>query len=77
MATRISSSGGSTGHGKAPPEARNEALLDARHLLREAVARDGHLLVRLEERVERVEELLLRARLADEELHVVDEEEVQ
>jgi hypothetical protein len=63
--------------GEAPAEARDEALLDAGHFLREAVAGDGDLLVRLEERVEGIEELFLRARLADEELHVVDEEEVE
>ena len=68
---------GFDGHGEAPAEAGDEAILDSGHLLREAVAGDHDLLVRLEERVERVEELLLRARLADEELHVVDEEEVE
>ncbi len=62
---------------EAPAEARDQAILDPRHLAREAVARDGDLLVRLEERVERIEELFLGTRLADEELHVVDEEEVE
>jgi hypothetical protein len=44
---------------EAPAEARDQPLLDAGHLLREAVAGDRDLLVRLEERVERIEELFL------------------
>src|SRR5258706_4015880 len=62
---------------ESPAEARDQALFDAGHFLREAVAGDRYLLVRLEKRVERVEELLLRPRFSDEELHVVDQEEVE
>ena len=61
---------------EAPLEARDEALLHLVELLRVLVARDDDLLVGLVERVERVEELFLRLRLAGEKLDVVDEEQV-
>ncbi len=64
-------------HGQAPAEARDQALLDAGDLLRVGVAGDDDLLVRLDQRVEQVEELLLRAALAAEELDVVDEQQVE
>ena len=44
--------------------------------MRRAVAADDDLLLRVVERVERVEELGLRAFLAGEELDVVDEQHV-
>ena len=46
-------------------------------LLRIRVAGDDDLLVRLDQRVEEVEELLLRAALAAEELDVVDQQQVE
>ena len=63
--------------GQAPAEARDQALLDAGDLLRVRVAGDDDLLVRLDQRVEEVEELLLRAALAAEELDVVDQQQVE
>src|SRR5207244_4157503 len=65
------------GDGESPAESRDEPLLDSGHLLGKAIARDRHLLVRLEKRIEGVEELLLGAGLADEELDVVDEEQIE
>ena len=56
IATRISSSGGSSADREAPAEARDQALLDAGDLLRIGVAGDDDLLVRLDQRVEQVEE---------------------
>ena len=53
------------------------ALFDPGHFLGKAVARDRNLLVRLEQRIERIEEFFLGSRLADEELDVVDEEKVE
>ena len=46
-------------------------------LLRIGVAGDDDLLVRLDQRVEQVEELFLRAVLAAEELDVVDQQQVE
>ena len=63
--------------GEPPAEARDEALLDPGDLLRIGVAGDDDLLVRFDEGVEKVEELLLRAVLAAEELYVVDQQEVE
>ena len=63
------------GH-EAPLEARHEALLHLVELLGVLVARDDDLLARLMKRVERVEKLFLRLRLAGEEMDVVDEEQV-
>ena len=63
--------------GEAPAEARDQALLHPRDLLRVGVAGDDDLLVRLDQRVEEVEELFLRAVLAVEELDVVDQQQVE
>src|SRR6185437_14475860 len=63
------------GH-EAPLEAADEALLHLVELLRVLVAGDDDLLAALVERVERVEELLLRLRLAGQEVDVVDEQQV-
>ena len=52
-------------HREPPAEARDQALLDAGDLLGIGVAGDDDLLVRLDQRVEGVEELLLRAPLAE------------
>ena len=57
-------------------EARDQPLLEARDVLRRLVGGDHDLLVRVAQRVERVEELLLRALLAGEELDVVHEQHV-
>ena len=62
---------------EAPAEARNEALLDAGDLLGVRVAGDHDLLVRLDQRVEQIEELFLRPALAAEELDIVDEQQVE
>src|SRR3990172_2601096 len=63
--------------GDEPPlEARAEALLDLWDLLGRAVAGDDDLLARVVEVVEGVEELLLGALLAGDELDVVDQQEV-
>src|SRR2546425_3080071 len=61
---------------QAPLEARAQALLDLRDVLRGGVARDDDLLPRFVEIVERVEELLLGPLLARDELDVVDQEEI-
>src|SRR6478609_4263609 len=57
-------------------EARAHPVLEARQLARRQVAGDDDLLVRVVQRVEGVEELLLRLQLALGELDVVDEEHV-
>src|SRR5689334_16340245 len=62
--------------GEAPVEARNEARFEAVEFGRRAVAGEDDLLVAVEERVEGVEEFLLRTLAATEELDVVDEEHV-
>src|SRR4030095_1682267 len=62
---------------QAPAEARDQPLFHPGDLLGIGIAGDDDLLVRLDERVERVEELLLRAALVGEELDVVDEQEVE
>ena len=64
-------------HRETPAEARDQALLHAGDLLGVGVAGDDDLLVRLDQRVERVEELLLGAALVREELDVVDEQEIE
>jgi hypothetical protein len=76
MATRVSSSGAwmSATRPHVKRETRRSSIL--LELLRVLVARDDDLLARLMERVEGVEELFLRLRLAREKLDVVDEEQV-
>ena len=76
IAIRVSSVGGLDVRDQPPLEARREPLLERGDLLRRPVARDDDLLVRVVQRVERVEELLLRALLAGEKMDVVDEENV-
>ena len=61
---------------QAPLEARAQTLFEPRNLVRRAVAGEDDLLLRVVERVEGVEELVLRAFLAGEELDVVDEQDV-
>ena len=53
-----------------------DAVLDAGNLGRRAVGRNDDLLVLIDERVERVEELLLRRVLPGDELHVIDHQHV-
>jgi hypothetical protein len=60
-----------------PAEARLQPLLEAVDLLRIAIAGQDHLLLALEQRVEGMEELLLRALLAREELNVVDQQRIE
>jgi hypothetical protein len=72
MATRFELGCLNVGH-QAPLEAGHEPLLHLVELLGIFVARDDDLLARLVERVERVEELLLRLGLAGQEVNVVDE----
>ena len=62
------------GHGKAPSEARDQALFHARDFLRVGVAGDDDLFARLHQRVERVEKLLLGAPLVGKKLDVVDQQ---
>ncbi len=73
---RVSRSGGCTSVMRPPLEARAQPVLEAVQLLGRDVGGDHHLLVRVVERVEGVEELLHRLFLALEELDVVDEEHV-
>ena len=61
---------------EAPLEARAEAVFDVAELLGGAVGGEDDLLRFLVEGVEGVEELFLHALLAGEELHVVDEQDV-
>ena len=61
---------------QAPFEAGVQAFLDGGDLARGAVGADDDLLLRVVERVEDVEELLLGAVLAGDELDVVDEQDV-
>ena len=61
---------------QAPLEARAQPLLEGRDFVRRGVAADDDLLGRVEERVEGVEELGLRALLAADELDVVDQQHV-
>ncbi len=63
--------------GKPPAEARDQALLDPGDLLGIRVAGDHHLLMRFDQSIEQIEELLLRARLVAEELDIVDEQEIE
>ena len=72
---RLQVGGGEVGD-QAPLEAAAQALLERRDLLRRPVRREDDLLAVLVDRVERVEELLLRPLLVGDELDVVDEEEV-
>ena len=65
------------GDGEPPAEARDQALFHPGDLLRIGVAGDDDLLVRFDQRIERVEELLLRASLIGEKLDVVDEQKVE
>jgi hypothetical protein len=62
--------------GQAPLEAGDEAGLELLDLAGAAVAGEDDLFAGLEEVVEGVEELLLDALLAGEELHVVDQQHV-
>ena len=64
-------------HRQPPAEARLEALLEPLDFLRVAVAGEDHLVLALEQLVEGVEELFLRALLAGEELDVVDQQRIE
>ena len=61
---------------ESPLEARSEALFEPWNVMRRAVAAEDDLLLRVVEGVEGVEELVLRAFLAGDELDVVDEQDV-
>jgi hypothetical protein len=61
---------------ESPLEARAQAVFDVAELLGRTVAGDDDLLLLLVQRVEGVEELLLHALLAGQELYVVDEQHV-
>ena len=61
---------------QAPLEARAQTLFERGNLVRRTIAADDDLLLRVVQRVERVEELVLRAFLAGDELDVVDEQHV-
>ena len=64
-------------HRQAPAEARFEPLLQPIDLFRIAIAGQDHLVLALDQRVEGVEELLLRTLLAGEELDVIDQQRMQ
>jgi hypothetical protein len=74
MATRVGVGCLEIGHH--PRESGHEPFLERRWVGR-PVTREHDLPVRLVERIERVEELLLRALLAGQELDVVDQEHVR
>ena len=61
---------------QSPLEPRPQPLLERGNLVRRAVAAEDDLLLRVVQRVERVEELGLRALFAGEELNVVDQQHV-
>ena len=61
---------------QSPLEPRPQPLLERRNLVGRAVAAEHDLLLRIVERVERVEELGLRAFFAGEKLDVVDQQHV-
>ena len=63
-------------HRQAPGQARFQPRLQAFDFARVAVAGQDDLLLAVEQRVEGVEELLLRAVLAGEELDVVDQQRI-
>ena len=63
-------------HDEPALEARAQALLETGELARRAVARNDELLALGVERVEDVEQLFLRALLAGDELHVVEQQRV-
>ena len=63
--------------GQTPAEARDQPVFHSADFLRVGVAGDDHLLVRFDQRIEGVEELLLGAVLAAEELDVVDQQQIQ
>jgi hypothetical protein len=77
MATRISSSGGSSATVKPQPKRDIKPFFHPRDLFRVGVARDDDLLVRFDQRVEQIEELFLGPGLAVEELDVVDQQQVK
>ena len=62
---------------KAPGKARFKPLLYAADVLGVSIAGDYYLLVRLDQRVECVEELFLGTVLAAEELNVVDQQQIE
>src|SRR5438105_661254 len=64
-------------HREAPPESRDETFLDAGNFLGIGIAGDYDLLVGLDQRIEEVEEFLLRPALAAEKLDVIDEQKVE
>src|ERR1700687_750039 len=61
---------------QSPFKSRTEPVLECRDFLGWSVGRDDYLLVDLVQSIEGVEELLFRAVLARQELHVVDQEHV-
>ena len=76
MAMRVSRSGRGQVGDESPLEPAAETFLEGEDRLRWPIAREDDLLAVLVDRVERVEELLLRPFLVGDELDVVDEEEV-
>ena len=76
IARRVGEVGGADVGDEAGLEALAQAVLERLQVAREAVGGEHDLAAAVVERVERVEELLLGARLALEELDVVDEQDV-
>lgn len=65
------------GHGQPGVEPRNQPAVDTRELLRVRIAGDDDLLALRHHRLERIEELLLRAILAGKELDIVDQQQIE
>ena len=61
---------------KSPFEARSQSFFERRDFMRRMIAAQDDLLLRVVQRVERVEELGLRSFLARDELDVVDQKDV-
>src|ERR1044071_4095415 len=62
---------------ESPLETGNESMLEIRNLGGRAVARENNLFMAIEEGVEGVEKLFLRALLASEKLDVIDQKQVR
>src|SRR5207237_7960359 len=60
-----------------PAEPRDQPIFHARDLFRVSIASNNHLLMRVDQGVEGVEELLLCSVLAAEELNVIDQQEIE
>ena len=76
IAALVSMSGDLDVGDQSPLESRAQPLLESGNFMGRTIAADDDLLLRVVQRVEGVEELVLRAFLARDELNVVDEQHV-